>query len=50
LAPFDPKKQLKKMKSWDQLPSDSELPETDSLLTQIAKLKIAINKEMNGCS
>jgi hypothetical protein len=48
LAPFDPKKQLKKLKSWDQLPSHAELAEIEPLMTQIIKLKTAVNKEMNG--
>jgi hypothetical protein len=48
LAPFDPKKQQKKLKTWDQLPSDAELTETESLMTRIMKLKTAVNKEMNG--
>jgi hypothetical protein len=48
LAPFDPKKQLKKLKSWDQLPSDVEFVEKDSLMTRIVKLNTAVNKEMNG--
>jgi hypothetical protein len=33
LASFDPKKQLKKLRSWDQLPSDVEVVETDPLMT-----------------
>jgi hypothetical protein len=28
LAPFDPKKELKKLKTWDQIPSKAELTET----------------------
>jgi hypothetical protein len=48
LAPFDPKKQLKKLRSWDQLPSNAELIETDPLMAQIFKLKTAVNKEMKG--
>jgi hypothetical protein len=46
LGPFDPKKQLKS--SWDQHPSNVELAEIESVMTQIIKLKTAVNKEMNG--
>jgi ribonucleotide reductase alpha subunit len=48
LAPFDPKKQLKKLKTWDQLPSDAELAEIESLMNRIIKMKTAVRKEMNG--
>jgi hypothetical protein len=50
LAPFDPKKQLKKMKTWDQLSFDAELIEIESLMTRITRLKTTVNKEMNGCN
>jgi hypothetical protein len=48
LAPFDASKSLKKLKSWDALPSESKDKEIKPLLTQIAQLKAAINKELNG--
>jgi hypothetical protein len=28
LAPFDPKKKLKKLKTWDQIPSKADFEET----------------------
>jgi hypothetical protein len=45
LAPFDLKKKLKKLKTWDQISSEAEL---EALMTRIMKLKTAVNKEMNG--
>jgi hypothetical protein len=33
LAPFDPKKELKKLKTSDQLPSEAELVETEPPMT-----------------
>jgi hypothetical protein len=48
LAPFDPKKELKKLKTWDQLPSEVELVEMEPLMSRIVKLKSTVNKEMNG--
>jgi hypothetical protein len=48
LAPFDASKSLKKLNSWDALPSESEAEEIKPLLTRIAQLKDATNKELNG--
>jgi hypothetical protein len=48
LAPFDASKSLKKLNSWDALPSESEAEEIKPLLTQIRQLKDATNKELNG--
>jgi hypothetical protein len=36
LAPFDPSKGLKKLKTWDAPPSEAEAKEIQPLLTQIA--------------
>jgi hypothetical protein len=33
LAPFDPTKEIKKLKTWDQPRTDAELTETKSLMT-----------------
>jgi hypothetical protein len=41
-------KGLKKLKSWDALPSESEVEEIKTLLTQIVKLKDVANKELNS--
>jgi hypothetical protein len=41
-------KGLKKLKSWDALPSESEAEEIKPLLTQIVQLKAAANKELNS--
>jgi hypothetical protein len=48
LTLFDPKKELKKLKTWDQIPSEAELAETEPLMTWVMKLKSTVNKEMNG--
>jgi hypothetical protein len=47
LATFDPKKKLKKLKTWDQLPTEAELTKTEPLMTRNTKLKTTMNKEMN---
>jgi hypothetical protein len=44
----DKNKELKKLKTWDQLPSEAELAETEPLITRIVKQKTAFNMEMNG--
>jgi hypothetical protein len=41
-------KKSKETKSWDALPSKSEAEEIKPLLTRIAQLKAATNKELNG--
>jgi hypothetical protein len=50
LAPFDPTKSLKKLKSWDALPSEAEdeAEEIKPLLTRILDLKNAAKKELSG--
>jgi hypothetical protein len=39
LAPFDASQELKKLLSWDSLPTDVEMEEIASLLTRIQTLK-----------
>jgi hypothetical protein len=48
LAPFDALKGLKKLKSWDALPSEAKAEEIQPMLTRIAQLKAVANKELNG--
>jgi hypothetical protein len=48
LAPFDPKKELKKLKTWDPILSEAELEETEPFITRIIELKSVVKKEMNG--
>jgi hypothetical protein len=48
LAPFDPKKEVKRLKSWDQLPNDAELEEIDPLMTRIKALQAEEKKELFG--
>jgi hypothetical protein len=47
LAPFDPKKELKKLKSWHQLPTDAELEESGPRMTRISTLQADEKKEMS---
>jgi hypothetical protein len=48
LAPFDLKKEVKKLKSWDQIPTDAELREIDPLMTCIKALQDEEKKELLG--
>jgi hypothetical protein len=38
LTPFEPRKEVSKLKSWDQQLTEAELEETDSLMARILAL------------
>jgi hypothetical protein len=48
LAPFDASKSLKKLTTWDALPSDAEVESIKPLLAHIQDLKNAAGKELTG--
>jgi hypothetical protein len=48
LAPFDPKKEVKKLKSWDQALFEAELGETEPLIARIKALQDKEKKELLG--
>ncbi|KAM0923160.1 hypothetical protein ACQ4PT_005717 [Festuca glaucescens] len=48
LAPFDPTKSVKKLKSWDQPLTGAELEETEPLMARIHTLQIDEGKELSG--
>jgi hypothetical protein len=48
LAPFDPTKPVKKLKSWDQPLTEAELEETEPLMAQIHTLQTDEGKEFSG--
>jgi hypothetical protein len=48
LASFDPKKEVKRLKSWDQALSAEELEETNPLMAQIQTLQHEKGKELSG--
>jgi hypothetical protein len=48
LAPFNTSKSLKKLKSWDAIPSEAEVKEIKPLITQMLQLKAEAKKELNG--
>jgi hypothetical protein len=47
LAPFDASKSLKKLKSWDGLPSEAEAKEIKLLITRVLQLRAETKKELN---
>jgi hypothetical protein len=48
LASFDPKKEVKKLKSWDHALSAEELEETNPLMAQIQTLQHEQGKKLSG--
>ena len=48
LAPFDPSKSVKKLKSWDQPLTEAELEETEPLMARIHTLQTDEGKELSG--
>jgi hypothetical protein len=48
LAPFDPTKQVMKLKSWDQPLTEAELKETEPLMARIHALQHDEGKELSG--
>jgi hypothetical protein len=48
LAPFDPTKPVKKLKSWDQPMTEAELEETEPLMARIHTLQTDEGKELLG--
>ena len=48
MAPFDPSKSVKKLKSWDQPLTEAELKETEPLMARIHTLQIDEGKELSG--
>ncbi|KAM0887633.1 hypothetical protein ACQ4PT_028891 [Festuca glaucescens] len=48
LAPFDPMKEVKKLKSWDQPLTGAEVKETEPLVARIHALQNNMGKELSG--
>jgi hypothetical protein len=48
LAPFDASKELKKLVSWDSLPTDAEMEQIAPLLTRIQTLKGGKGDALSG--
>jgi hypothetical protein len=48
LAPFDPKKEVVELKSWDQKLSSEEMKETDPLMERIRVLQTTVGEELSG--
>jgi hypothetical protein len=48
LPPFDASQEVKKLKSWDSLPSDAEIAEIPPLLSRIQNLKIGLGGALSG--
>jgi hypothetical protein len=49
LSPFDPTKEVKKLKSLDQLPSKAELKESETLMTQKTEVRKELSVELHWC-
>jgi hypothetical protein len=49
LAPFDPTKEVKKLKSWDLPLTEAEIQETEPLVALIHALRTEEGKEWSGC-
>ncbi|KAM0904346.1 hypothetical protein ACQ4PT_018060 [Festuca glaucescens] len=47
-TPFDPTKEVKKLKSWDQMLTETELEETKPLMARIHALQTDKGKELSG--
>jgi hypothetical protein len=48
LAPFDLMKEIKRLKSCDQIPNETEVEESEPLMTRILSLRSAVRKELKG--
>jgi hypothetical protein len=48
LPPFDASQEVKKLKSWDSLPSDAEVEQILPLLSRIQALKIGLGGALSG--